>query len=250
MKLAVSSLAWDRAEEIEAFKVLKNNNINYVEVVFSKIKPWDDLTENDIKEYKLILEDNGLQSLSSQSLFYGINLTLSDERDVINHLYRIITYSEILGIKTLVFGSPNMRMGSLSSIENTLHKIDMIFNNHNMNFIIEPNARIYGGEFWYSISEIVDYLGVKFSSIHAMMDLHNSLLEEKDENQDLLKYCDSVRHIHISEPELKPISNYSRHQVFANTIKEINYDGIITYEVLRSNDVLNSIGKFSELYNI
>jgi len=52
MNLALSNFAWDNDESKVIFKTLKNNDINNIECVLTKIKPWNDLTIDDIKNYK------------------------------------------------------------------------------------------------------------------------------------------------------------------------------------------------------
>ena len=42
MNLALSNFAWDNQNSEEVFKVLKENGINQIECILTKIKSWDD----------------------------------------------------------------------------------------------------------------------------------------------------------------------------------------------------------------
>jgi hypothetical protein len=56
MKLAVSNFAWDFDNLDHVGKLLNNNNINLVELVFSKYKDWSELNEFEIQLLKDLLK--------------------------------------------------------------------------------------------------------------------------------------------------------------------------------------------------
>ena len=69
MNLALSNFAWDNKDSDEVFKVLKENGINQIECILTKIKSWNELTTDDIIEYKKSLDTYGITAYSMQSLF-------------------------------------------------------------------------------------------------------------------------------------------------------------------------------------
>ena len=54
---------------------------------------------------------------------------------------------------------------------------------------------------------------------------------------------------HISEIKLTPIINSETHINFSNELKNLGYDKIITYEVLKCDNIESEIKKFVEIYN-
>lgn len=246
MHLAVTSLAWND-DENKMFSHLKRCNISNVEVVFSKIKPWDQLTDQDITKYKQKLDDNGLSAVSTQSLFYGIQTNLTETETVLEHFKRLIRYCEILGIKTMVFGSPGMRRGDSSANKELFYKINELLNNKNLSLAIEPNARIYGGEYWHTIPEIVQFLENNFKNICTMVDTHNLVLEKRSIVGDLVQFFDKIKHVHLSEPKLAVTSNFENVSDLIENLQRMRYAGSITYEVLAAEGIYDSILQFSKI---
>lgn len=252
MALCISNLAYSEQTKDAMFDTMACHGINHVETVFSKIKPWTFLTKDDIYDYKRSLEKHGFATKSAQSLFYGYSYTLNDIDQVLYHFERLISYSEILGIRTLVFGSPTMRKMTINYKENitTVFKIlETMLIGTDITVAIEPNAKIYGGDYWHTVPEISEFLQDKYlRRIRTMVDYHNSILEDRDPSEDLLLYKKYISHVHISEPKLGKMQDISAHKKFSDTIKQVGYSGDITYEILESADPISSIKDFSSVY--
>ena len=82
-----------------------------------------------------------------------------------------------------------------------------------------------------------------------MIDTHNIILEELDPIYELKTYYEYINHIHISENNLHPIKDINFHLDFSSEIKKINYDKIVTYEVISCDNILESIKLFSQIYS-
>jgi sugar phosphate isomerase/epimerase len=151
----------------------------------------------------------------------------------------------------MVFGSPTMRNGVIDdSLSLIFKKIDNLLNNTNITLVIEPNSKIYGGNYFHNLNEIVDFIkNNKFVNIKTMIDTHNLKLEGYDPITELCKYYDYINHIHISEIKLTPIITSETHINFSNELKKLGYDKIITYEVLKCDNIESEIKKFVEIYN-
>lgn len=253
MKLAVSNLCWDIGDSDNMLNHLKKLDINNIEGVLTKIDTWDNLTIDKIHNYKDYLKSNNISIPSLQSLFYNVECeTIFDEVNFTSHIEKLIFFSKILSVKVLVFGSPSLRKKNLKwehNLTNVFEKIDNLLEKTNIELTIEPNSKIYGGDFFYTIPEIVEFISKNnFKHIKTMVDTHNIILEGNDPIEDLKLYFDYINHIHISENKLEPIKNFEFHEKFSQEIKKLNYDKIITYEVLKSNDLYESINMFNEIY--
>jgi sugar phosphate isomerase/epimerase len=255
MNLAVSNFAWDFDNIDHVGKILNENNINYIELVFSKYKDWSELNESEIHNLKELLTKHNLSCLSSQSLFYNIDCKsiVTESEKFVNHFRTLISYSKILGIKTLVFGSPGLRKTNNvidSNLHETFKKIDKLLDGTGVQLCIEPNANVYGGDFFYTISEIVNFIKTHdFKNIFTMCDTHNSWLENKDPNDELVEFFPYIKHIHISEPKLVPIDDEYTHSKISKTLKDLEYDGVITYELNKCNTFDSSVRYFNLIYN-
>lgn len=252
MKLAVSNFAWNYDESKDTFDFFKEIGIENVEIVLTKFKPWSELTKIEILEYKNQLKNWGVNPLSIQSLFFNVNCTINDVDVVVNHFKRLIDYSEILGTKILVFGSPSLRK-KIDGFETNLSKIfkdvDDYLSDKNVNVVIEPNMSSYGGEYFITVSEIVEFIKSNdLKNIKTMIDTHNIILENGNPIVDIEEFFDYINHIHISEPGLSCIKEKSFHIDFSKKIKEVGYNKIVTYEVNKCDGINESIKLFSEIY--
>jgi sugar phosphate isomerase/epimerase len=254
MNLTISNLAWD-FDEINDFSFfLKTNKIQNIEIVFSKYEKWSDFSDEKIFELKSILSKFELNAVSTQSLFHGIDCVSFIEQDdvFINHLIKVIYFCKIIGVKILVFGSPFLRKKTNDfepKIFEIFNRIDLILKTNDLFFCIEPNSKIYGGEFFFNTYEIIDFLKKgNFSNIFTMIDTHNSELENLDPCIELEQNFNYIKHIHVSEKKLGKIDDLNKHILFKQQIDSLNYDGFITYEVLKTNDIQNSIKNFINLY--
>jgi sugar phosphate isomerase/epimerase len=253
MNLALSNFAWDRDDSDLIFKTIKENGFNNIELVLTKLKDWDELDMMDIIEYKKELDLNEIFPYSIQSLFFNVKCNdLTDIGTVTKHFNKLINYSRMLGVKMLVFGSPGLRKkvdGWEESIVKVFKHVDEYLTDTGIKVLIEPNTSSYGGEFFHSVSEIVEFINAnQLRNVRTMIDTHNSKLEGNDPNVELVNYFDYIEHIHVSEPKLVVIEDDEFHNNFSNTIKNSNYKKTITYEVMKSNELIPSIQIFSKIY--
>lgn len=253
MNLALSNFAWDNNESNVVFDVMKKNDFNNIEIILTKLSDWSDINDKKIVDFKKYLDNNEIIPYSIQSLFYNVNCdSLTDYERVIQHVSKIIHYSKLLDVNILVLGSPKLRRKTeflLFELSKTFKKIDELLDNSNIKMIIEPNSRTYGGDYFFTIDEIVNFISSNnFKNIKTMIDTHNSLIEKQNPIIDVVKYIDYIHHIHVSEMNLIPIEVSEFHIQFSKKLKEINYDKMITYEVLKSKNTISSINTFSKLY--
>ena len=194
--------------------------------------------------------DVGMGSI--QSIFYDVNIeSLNEKNKFTQHINKLIEFSKILGFNVLVFGSPNLRNGfNYEIIVDVLKNVDVVLLENNITMCIEPNSKIYNGEYFHTITEISEFLkSNNFTNIKTMVDTHNLILEGEDPVEMIEKYFNQVHHIHVSENKLLPLSNLVFHKKFSEKIKSLKYDGIITYELLQCDNLENQIKTFTEIYN-
>lgn len=251
MKLSLSNLAWDNQDNDKMLSILKNNNVN-VEGVLTKIGDWDELTNDVLSEYKKKLDFYNIKMESIQSIFYNIKCEgITDEKIVYSHIKRLIEICKILDINIMVFGSPTMRNGMIDdSLSLIFKKIDDLLSDTKITLVIEPNSKIYGGNYFHNLDEIVDFIEKnKLTNVKTMIDTHNLKLEGYNPIIELEKYYNYISHIHISEINLSPITNPESHIIFSTELKKIGYNKIITYEVLKCDNIEYELDTFIKIYN-
>ena len=253
MKLAVSNLAWEVEDSAKIHSHLISNNIRNVEGVLTKLARWEDLTEAMLTSYKKQLADKGISIPALQAIFYNSACKdLSQEEEVLLHFSKVIWCAKLLGTSILVFGAPKLRTvgtGTSSDIVTLFKKLDMLLEGTGITVVIEPNAKEYGGDFFYTVQEIVEF--VQHNELHnvaTMIDTHNSYLENTDPSVELLQYFSYIKHIHISEKGLQPIAEVQAHLDFAKTLVDTKYSGYLTYELLPCEEILQHISTFVQIY--
>ena len=241
MKLAISNLAWNKNNEEIVFKELNKLGIKYIEGVLSKIDSWENLNEKKLIDYKNNLLKNNLSILSIQSIFFNADINNIDDFNFIFHIKNIINFSKILGIKKIVFGSPVLRKKT-NNLVNIFKLIDSLLKETDIYFLIEPNSKVYKGEYFFNLNEIIDFIEKNnLKNIKTMIDTHNLLLENKNPLNEYINYKDFIFHIHISENNLNPIKNTKFHKNFSSVLKQYKYNNIITLEMKENINIIKSI---------
>jgi sugar phosphate isomerase/epimerase len=252
MNTAITNLAW-----VENTNEILNNisslGIKNIECVLTKIGNWDQLNDDMIKEFKGNLNGFGLTAYSIQSLFYNTGITsLHDVPEVLKHFDKLINYGKLLGVKILVLGSPTLRKKTnfyQEPLSFVLKEIDKLLEGTGMTLVIEPNSYKYGAEYFNNVSSIVEYLAYyDFNNISTMIDTHNLLLEKKDIRLEFINNVNYIKHIHVSEIDLKPFVITNEHILFAETLKTVGYSGVITYEAKPHDNLIETIDNFLKIY--
>jgi sugar phosphate isomerase/epimerase len=251
MKLGVSNLAWENSELENIIPILKINGIKYIETVLPKYINWEVLDTTNLLNYIDILYKHDLLTLSTQSIFYNSSVKHFSDPNFINHLKKVFDVSKLLNIDFVVLGAPTMRLSHISKeLIFNLHLIDSYIKNTNQILLLEPNSKIYKGDYFYTVSEIVNFIeGNKFSNIKTMIDTHNIILENEDPTENYLKYKNLISHIHISEKGLDSFAPTEKHITLSNTLKQTNYNGLVIYEAKPSNNLTIDIEQFAKIYN-
>jgi sugar phosphate isomerase/epimerase len=127
--------------------------------------------------------------------------------------------------------------------------MDKYIGKNNCIICVEPNARIYGGEYYYSLDEIVADIQ-NFKNIKTMIDTGNLSAECIDPISEFTKYHEFIHHIHISSPDLQPIVDYKSYKNFILNIKNSEYNKNITYEYMNSRNINKEITEFINLFKM
>ena len=224
MKFGITNLSWKQNDHFVVSDKL--NNFNYFETVFSR-------------------RNSGIY-YSTQSIFYGSNIKSFDDDNILEYLNFVIDECSKCGIKIIVFGSPSLRKGNKNVLLNIFNYIDDRLKENKIYLCVEPNSKYYGGEYYYSLNQIVPDIE-KYSNIKTMIDTHNLILEGENIIEQYKKYSDYIKHIHISEKDLQPIEDWSKYYEFVDLLEEQCYSYGITYELKPPENIIEESNKFLKL---
>ena len=167
-----------------------------------------------------------------QGVFYGSGISSFFDSSCYDYLCKVVDYCLENNVKVITLGSPSMRIGNKKSMLDLLMRIDNYIDKRDCIVCVEPNARKYGGEYYYTLDEIVDDIESLYS-IKTMIDSGNLYLEGLNSVVEFEKHKEYIYHVHISTPDLEPVTLYKEYANIISDIKNLGYNGNVTYEVIR-----------------
>ncbi|XBS68585.1 hypothetical protein ABK905_18250 [Acerihabitans sp. KWT182] len=124
MRLSISNIAWDTAEDHSVARLLQRENITAIDIVPGKY--FQNLSHVRKEEvFKLCDKwaQYGIEIVGMQALLFGtsgLSLfgSMSSRKNLLHHLIKVLRISGITGAGRLVFGSPKNRdRGTLTDDE-------------------------------------------------------------------------------------------------------------------------------------
>lgn len=224
MKFGITNLSWKQEDHF--FVSDKLNNFDYFETVFSR-------------------RNSGIY-YSTQSIFYGSSIKSFADKDIVKYLNYVIDECFKCGIRIIVFGSPSLRKGDKNILLDIFDSIDNKLRDNKIYLCVEPNSSYYGGEYYFSIDEIVSDIK-KYSNIKTMIDTHNLILENESVIEQYKKYSEYIKHIHISEKDLMPIKDWDSYSNFIDFLKNECYNYGLTYELKPPKNIFKESKLFLNL---
>jgi len=249
MKLSISNIIWKKgAENFEDFlKAIVKNNIFAVELSLNSIfeEPLT-IKKAELDWLKKLLKSYNISVSSLHSLTYTrpdleIFNSHSKREELYKYLLHYIDLARELESSNIVYGSPKSRKRYANS-DAELDKIfiDFIYKidkeSKGINFNIEPLPKIYC-EYLNTFMDGVDILESNdFKNIFIQLDIR-SIIESRENIDEIFKYDKYIQHVHIGEPNLTmPSDNYlDTHLLINNSLKNMEYNGYLSMEILNHN---------------
>lgn len=221
MRLSISGIAWDTAEDPAVARLLKHYGIDAIDIAPGKYfsNPHEAST-SEIEAVRKWWADQGIEITGMQALLFGTTgLNLfggTDAREaMLRHLAAICRVGGVLGATRLVFGSPRNRdRGDLD--DETVRRIagdffrrlgDIAAANGVM-MCLEPNPPCYGANFMKTSSETAKVVeGIQHPAIRMQLDTGAMTINEEDPESTVSSYASLIGHIHASEPSLLPLGD-------------------------------------------
>ena len=256
MKLAISNIAWDAPEQTEILQQLAGLGVNGVEIAPTKLWPgWIEANPPAASAIRQTIAASGLQIPALQSVLFGLpELQLlgnvDSQRRLVEHIAVVAQLANALGAQAIVFGLPRNRdRGELSLAQAmdcaipVLRRIGDACAAASTCFCLEPNPEVYNCNFlthWQDVAELaarVEHPGV---GIH--LDTACIHLAGDDPVEALIACSTTMKHFHISEPELSDFNNpVIDHARIGAALRATAYDGYVSIEMRRQADPGGSI---------
>jgi sugar phosphate isomerase/epimerase len=219
MRLAISNIAWDIAQDVEVAELLNRWAIDAIDIAPGKYFPDPaNASHEQIEAVRRWWSDRGIELTGMQSLLFGttgLNMfgNAESQQAMLDHLGAVCRIGAGLGATRLVFGSPRNR--DRAGLDNGaavavavpfLQRLGDIAAATGVIVCLEPNPVSYGANFMTTSFETVEVVErVAHPSIRMQFD--TGALEMNKENvSDVLDRCSGwIGHVHASEPGLVPL---------------------------------------------
>jgi sugar phosphate isomerase/epimerase len=258
-RIAISNIAWSADQDKTIYQLLKLKGISLIEIAPTRFWARPDQIQNEEVLDKLSeLKQFGLSPIAMQSLLYGRDdLSIFDGPEskaiTMAYLKRMVDIARLMGITSLIFGSPKNKLRGNLSHEEAMKLAVNFFEElcdycKNIYFCIEPTSSIYGADFILNYDSAIDLISrVQSPQLKLNLDLGAVKLETQELSAVVERVLPFTQHIHISEPRLLPIEfNPGLHEQFARLIQNSNYRGPMSIEMKGglSNDEIEKIIDF------
>jgi sugar phosphate isomerase/epimerase len=246
MRLAISNIAWDVAEDDSVAKLLGKLCVDAIDVAPSKYFP-DPLNAKDkeIVSIRRWWADHGIEITGMQSLMFGttgLNVFGDDKikETMLNHLQALCRIGAGLGAVRLSFGSPKNRDRSgLSDSEalehavNFFRRLGFLAREYGVIICLEPNPAHYGANFMTTSEETANVVEA-IDNIAIRMQFDTGTLTINGENPEavLTRSSRLIGHIHASEPDLVPLGDgVTDHQLMYKMLLKHLPESVVSIEM-------------------
>lgn len=251
MRLAISNIAWDVAEDAAIAKLLQRFAVDAIDVAPGKYFPEPALaTDEDIARVKNWWAERGIEITGMQALLFGtagLNVFGSPESQaaLLQHLAAVCRIGAGLGATRLVFGSPKNRDRSGLNDQEALdvaisffRKLGDIAEACGVIVCLEPNPTCYGANFMTSSAETGHVVSqVAHPAIRMQLDT-GALAINGEDPFTVLQDCSAlIGHVHASEPDLLPLGDGgTEHGQMAAALVQYLPGHLVSIEMVASKD--------------
>jgi len=256
VRLAVSNIAWDVAEQPAVFSMLRAAGVAGVEVAPTKLWPdWAGATPDAAAEARARLADEGFAVPALQSVLFGqpdlhVFGDAASQAGLVAHVARVAALAGALGAGVMVFGSPRNRLRGALSPAAAMDIAVPVFRALGEACAaagtclgIEANPVQYGGDFltrWEEAAELV--ARVDHPGIGLHLDTACTAMAGDDPVVAVAQCAGQIRHFHVSAPQLGPVGPGAiDHPAIAAALRAQGYGGWVSIEMRRGETPVESL---------
>lgn len=247
MRIAISNIAWDVADDQLIADILKQHDVDAIDVAPGKyFRDPKSADVVDIQRVRTWWADRGIEVTGMQSLLFGtngLNLfgTVESQEAMLEHLRAVCRIGGELGATRLVFGSPRNR-DRTGLTDEAAHEIAVAFfrrlgdiaAGHGVQVCLEPNPPCYGANFMTNSRDTATVVSaVAHPAIRMQLDTGAVTINEEDPRQVITDYAHLIGHVHASEPNLVTLGEGgANHAAIAGVLSEMLPTRVVSIEML------------------
>ena len=251
MRLAISNIAWDIAEDTSVAKLLGKFGVDAIDVAPGKYFPDPaNAKDEDIANVRRWWAGHEIEITGMQALLFGttgLNVfgDSKSQEAMLEHLRAVCRIGAGLGATRLVFGSPKNRDRSGLSDAQALEQAVSFFRRlgntaqeHGVIVCLEPNPTRYGANFMTTSAETAHVVAaVGHEAIRMQFD--TGALTINGESPEAVLECSSrlIGHVHASEPDLVPLGDGGTdHQLMHKALSQHLPEHLVSIEMVATQE--------------
>ncbi|MFT0531674.1 sugar phosphate isomerase/epimerase family protein [Castellaniella hirudinis] len=256
MRLSISNIAWDTAEDTAVAQLLGKFCIDAIDVAPGKYFPDPVSTKDkEITQIRQWWADNGIEITGMQALLFGttgLNVFGDDasQTAMLKHLRAVCRIGAGLGASRLVFGSPKNRdrtglddAQALRQAIGFFRQLGHIAQEHGVIVCLEPNPTRYGANFMTTSAETSHVVAaVDHAAIQMQFDTGALTINKESPQAVLANSAGLIGHIHASEPDLVPLGDGTTdHRLMYKALSQYLPNHIVTLEMVATESPIHAI---------
>lgn len=251
MRLAISNIAWDPAEDLAVGELLVARGVDAIDVAPGKYFPEpEEARDADILAVRDWWSDRGIAITGMQALLFGTTgLNVFGSPDIqaamLRHLAAVCRIGAGLGATQLVFGSPRNRdRDGLDDSETSaialpfFRALGDIAAAQGVSICLEPNPPRYGANFMTSSPETAQMVRqIAHPAIRMQFDTGALAINGEDPMTVLEDCAPLIGHVHASEPDLVPLGDGGTdHGRAARALAQYLPDTVVSIEMVATRE--------------
>jgi D-psicose/D-tagatose/L-ribulose 3-epimerase len=253
MRLAISNIAWNVADDEQIAELLIRYDIDAIDIAPGKYFP--DLVNASTQDMMYVRDwwaRRGIEITGMQALLFGtsgLNIfgSVESQQAMLNHLSAVCRIGSGIGATRLVFGSPKNRDRSGLDDQKALdialpffQRLGDIAQSFGVIICLEPNPPCYGANFMMNsidTAKVVEF--VAHPAIKMQFDSGALAINGEDADRVLKSYSRLIGHVHASEPDLLPLGDGSTdHRKVAIALQHYLPDYLVSIEMVATRNEL------------
>lgn len=248
MKLSISNIGWKENDDNAVYQLMKKYGYSGLEIAPTRIfpvSPYDKL-EEAIDWANGLNKEYGFSISSMQSIWYGRQEKIfgtDEERQVLlDYTKKAIDFAHAIGCKNLVFGCPRNRVlsddGNWSVAIEFFRELGEYALSKDTVIGMEANPPIYNTNFINDTEAALDLIRlVNSAGFKLNLDV-GTMIYNGESTSELIRNVQYINHVHISEPNLKPVEERELHIELKKVLLSEGYQGYVSIEMGKVDDLV------------
>ena len=258
IRLSISNIAWDKADDEAVYAEMQAHGFAGLELAPTRVFPQDPYDQlSSAALFGGYLKNKwGFAVPSIQSIWYGQQGSIfrPDEAErLLDYTAGAYRFAHALNCPSLVFGCPKNRTLTAgddpAAGDRFFRQAGSLAARYGVVLAVEANPPVYTNYLTRTADAFALVRRLGGAGLAVNLDL-STILANGERLRDFAADLDLVSHVHISEPGLAPVRRRPEHAELAAMLKAVGYRGFVSIEMGRTSfdNVRRAIDEIAEVF--